>query len=213
MTWRFPISNKDWHSTEETGNQYMKGQILTVQGQIAQAQHRYALAQEKYQESYRILREFNDLEGEANALKHLARIVLMQGKPQDALQLYQNSMDIFLRIDNPGGLGSTYAGLGDSEIANGDTANACRYYLQGLQIALQIQWLPLTILLLTGIGELLVQSGRIQQSAELLSQVLAHPATTKEVRIRALHSLEHALSQLPSQTEIPVMAYTGSPRT
>jgi tetratricopeptide (TPR) repeat protein len=188
-------------STESTGNRWMKAQLLNVQGQIAQAQNQYALAQQKYQESYRIKRELNDPEGEATALNHMAMIALLQDNAEEANQLYLRSLDLYLRINDPGGLGSTYAGLGDSALAKGDFSAACHYYRQGLQLAIQIQWLPLTISLLTGISNLLLHAGRAKESAILLNQVLVHPAITEDTRVRARQSLDRILPHLPSQDD------------
>jgi predicted ATPase len=184
--------------TETTGNRWFKGQLLTVQGQIVLAQNQYPLAKRIFQEVYQIKQEMIDLEGEANALNHLAEIALLQGEPQEAQRLYQKGLNIILCINDPGGVGGTYAGLGATALANGDFTAACRYYTQGLQIALQIQWFPLTISLLTGISDLLLGAGRVDQSAALLYQVMAHPAITDNARIRARQRLERAVSHRPS---------------
>lgn len=193
-------------STGFTGNRWMKAQLLSVHGQIAQAQNQYALAQQKYQESYRIKQELNDPEGEADALNHMAMINLLQGKPEEAYQRYRKSLDIYLRIDDPGGLGSTYAGLGDSALAKADYSTARHYYRQGLQLAIRIQWLPLTISLLTGISNLLLHAGRAKESAAVLNQILSHPAIKEDARIRAWQSLERISPHLLSQDGAPTFA-------
>ena len=185
-------------SIEVTGNLWMKGQFLSIQGEIVQAQNRYSLARQIYREGYQIKQELHDPEGEARALYHMATIDLLQGQARQADQLYRKSLEIYLRIDDPGGLGNTYAGLGDSALAQADFSTACRYYALGLEIAIQIHWLPLIISLLTGISELFLRAGRVQQSAILLNQVLAHPAITEDARTRARQILERVYAQLPS---------------
>jgi predicted ATPase/DNA-binding NarL/FixJ family response regulator len=191
--------NQGLYLIEITGNRWFKGQLLTVQGQIVQAQNQYPLAKRIFQEIYQIKLDMNDLEGEANALNHLAEVALLQGNPQEAQRLYQKSLEIILRINDPGGLGGTYAGLGASALANRDFTAACRYYTQGLHIALQIQWLPLTIALFTGISDLLLEAVRVEQSAALLRLVLAQPAITEDARIRASQRLERVVAQMPRQ--------------
>ncbi len=186
-------------STEVTGNQWMKAQLLTVQGHIAQAQNQYSLAQQKYRESYLIKQELNDPEGEATAFNSLAQIALLQKNPKEAYELYLKGLEIFQHINDPGGLGNSYSGLGDSALAQGDLPTACHYYRQGLQIAIQIKWLPLTITLLTGISELFLQTNQAHLSAVLLNKILVHPAIAEDARIRAHQSLERTLAQLSFQ--------------
>ncbi len=197
------------NSTEVTGNRWMEAHLLGVQGQIAQAQRQYALAQRKYQESCQIKKELIDLEGEANSLNHMAAIALLQGNFLEGHQIYMKSLDIFLHIYDPGGLGSTYLGLGNSALARGDFPVAGQYFRQGLQIAIQIHWLPLIIALLTGVSELLLWAERAEQSATLLHQILAHPAISQDARLHARQILDRVLDQVGPTTAAQPAAYTG----
>jgi hypothetical protein len=89
-------------------------------------------------------------------------------------------------------LGHVTAALGDYE-----TCKAC--YYEALQIARDIQTIPLTLEALAGLAAPLAQEGQISRAAELLTLALEHPSSTKETRDRAAKFLGRLEKQIEAR--------------
>jgi predicted ATPase len=166
-------------------------------GNVALAQDQFALAKEHYQASYAIRQEFADREGMALALNRLATAALRQESYAEAQSLYLQSLDLYRELNDRGGLASTINGLGFVASGQADYGTAAHYFHQALQIAQELQFAPLVVWILLGVGELLLKTREIERGVELLGLVEYHPAAEREARLRARHCLDHFRDQLP----------------
>jgi LuxR family maltose regulon positive regulatory protein len=66
-----------------------------------------------------------------------------------------------------------------------------------LQITAEMQFVPLSLSILSGIGELLLQTGRPERGLELLALALHHPAADHETKARTQQHLTRHQSSLP----------------
>ncbi len=183
--------------TLETDNRWMMAYILSDLGNVARAQADYAQAKLHYQSSYRMKKEFKDPEGMAVALNHLAKIAWLQGSYQEAEQLYRQSLSIYQSIGDQGGLATVLYGLGMTACALNNHALAQQYFQQALEITLTMHFVPLTLSILAGIGEMMLKTARPERGIELLTLVHHHPASDRETKDRAQQSLAFYESQLP----------------
>jgi DNA-binding CsgD family transcriptional regulator len=175
--------------TQNTGNRWFMAYVVSELGDVARALGDYAQAREHYQASYAIKRELDDPEGMAVTLNHLAKTESAQGNYQGARELFQRSLAIYRNINDRGGLAASLNGLGDTERALGDLATASQYFQEALQVTTGMQFTSLSLVVLTGIGELLLDARRPERAAELLSFVLLHPASDQETMGRAQECL------------------------
>jgi tetratricopeptide (TPR) repeat protein len=127
-----------------------------------------AAAQQHVEASYKLSKEFNNPEGMAVALNHLGEIALRQKDYDQARQLFQKSLAIYQNIPDRGGLARTYKGLGAVASRQGDVQTAQQQLHQALQLAADIQFVPLILSILNVIGELLLKSGRPEYGLKVL---------------------------------------------
>ncbi len=182
--------------SEATHNRWFSAYILTDLGNVARALGDYDQARQYYQASYAIRQAFNDPEGMAVALNHLAMIARLQEAHQEAAKLYQQSRIIYQKIGDQGGLATSLTGLGLAACALGDYGGARQYFQQALQITTQRQFVPLTLTILIGVGELLLRTGQPKQGIELLAFVDHHPASERETKARAQQCLTRYEAEL-----------------
>ncbi|MEW5959292.1 MAG: LuxR C-terminal-related transcriptional regulator, partial [Chloroflexota bacterium] len=121
------------------------------------------------------------------------KMAILQENYAEAEQLYQRSLAIYQEIYDRGGLATSLAGLG--QVAQPPAARP--YFWRALQITTDMQFVPLTLAILCGIGELLLQTGQPERGLELLALALHHPASDHETKARAQQRLAHYQTILP----------------
>lgn len=171
--------------SKEANDRWFMAYCLNEMGNVACALNDYAAAQEHYQASYALREEFNDPEGMAVALNRLGEIAILQGSYAEASQLYRQSLAIYQDIGDRGGLATSLNGLGVADCALGDYQASRQHFLQALQITTDMQFVPLTLSILIGVGELLRQIKQPERGIELVALVLHHPASEHETKERA----------------------------
>lgn len=170
--------------TEARGERWFRAYILIDLGNVARAQGDYERARQDYQASYALREEFDDSEGMAMALNHLGDVALLQHDYAMAEEHFRRSITAYQGLGDRGGLGSALNGLGQANICQGNITAARKNYAEALQIAIEIQYMPLLISALTNISELFLQVGQHQRGAEVLGLVLNHPATDQPAKER-----------------------------
>jgi tetratricopeptide (TPR) repeat protein len=130
----------------------------------------------------------------------------MQGKYEQATQLYQESLALCREVGDRWILGMVLSNLGDVATTLREFYGARRYYLESLEGAVKIGAVPEVILILVKIASLLVQEQRPEEALDLLSVVLHHPATHGETRDQADGLLAQIASQVPQDV---VAAHLG----
>lgn len=181
---------------EETGDRWFMAYCLLELGNVASALFDYAEAKKHYQTSYAIRQEFEDPEGMAVALNHLGKLAITQENYPEAQQLYQQSLALYQEINDRGGLATSLNGLGVTDDARGDYQASRRHFRQALQIAADMHFVPLTLSIIIGIGELMLRTGQEERGIELLALTRHHPASDHEIKDRAQMCLNHFQEKL-----------------
>jgi len=190
--------------SQETENRWFMGYILNDLGRVALNLGDYDQAKQHFQASYQIKQEFNDPEGIALALNHLGRVALLQQDYQGADKLYRQSLALYRDISDQGGLATTLNGLGAATCGLGQYPAAQHYFREALQITSGMQFVPLTLTILTGIAEMLNQTGQTGHCIELLALVAAHPAGDFETKARVQQLLARCQADLPPAEFTPI---------
>ncbi|NTU64723.1 MAG: tetratricopeptide repeat protein, partial [Chloroflexi bacterium] len=183
-------------AAQESKNRWFLAYCLIELGNVAQAQDQFAVAKEHYQASYAIRQEYADREGMALAMNRLGTATFRQQSFEEARSLYLQSLDLYRELDDKGGLASTINGLGFVASGQGDYETAAQHFRQALQIAHELQFTPLALWILLGIGEMLLKNRQVERGVELLGLVEQHPAAEHEASLRALHCLDRVRDQL-----------------
>jgi predicted ATPase/class 3 adenylate cyclase len=184
---------------EARNERWFRAYILIDLGNVARAQGDYEQARQHYQESYRLREEFHDSEGMAVALNHLGEIAILQEDYALAEEFYQRSIAAYQGIGDRGGLATALNGLGRAARCLGKVEAARRHYHEALQIAAQIQFLPLMISVLINISILFLEARQNQRAAEVLVMVLDHPAIEQMDKERVWKILADYEDQIPLQ--------------
>jgi predicted ATPase/DNA-binding NarL/FixJ family response regulator len=184
------FAHAGYRLTAETSNSWMMAYVLSLMGNIARAQGDYAQARQHYLAGYKIKEDLNDPEGVASTLNQLGQIAWLQEDFIEAGRLYHRSHSIYQRINDRGGLVRSLHGLGDTALARDDSSAARRYLNQALQLATEMNWLPLTLSILASVAGLLCRDGRQARCVELLAAILYHPASDQETKDRVQELLD-----------------------
>jgi predicted ATPase/DNA-binding CsgD family transcriptional regulator len=163
---------------------------LNEMGNAARASGAYEQARRDYQASYALRAEFGDPEGMAVSLTHLGAVALLQGKFETGEDLYRRSLGIYRDINDQGGLVTSLDGLGQALFARGQTQMAARHLQEALQLATNAHFITLRLSLLISIGQLLLQTDKLERGLEVLAFVQQHTATTYEARDRVQRLLK-----------------------
>ncbi len=175
---------------QQREDRWFMAYCLNLLGEIALALGNVTIAQHHVDASYRLRQEFNDPEGMAVALNHLGKIALQQKRYEQAQQLYQKSLDLYQNIFDKGGLARAYLGLGAVASRQGDGQRAQQQLLQALQLAAEIQFVPLIYSILCAIGELLLKSSRPEYGLKVLAFVQQHAANDHATQAEAVQLLD-----------------------
>jgi tetratricopeptide (TPR) repeat protein len=162
---------------QQRDDRWFMAYCLNLLGEIALALGDVTAAQHRLEASYNLRQEFNDPEGMAVALNHLGKIALRQEQYERAQQLYQQSLDVYQHIFDKGGLAQAHLGLGTAASRQGDIQRAQQQLHQALQLAAEMQFVPLMLSILTAIGELWLKSNRPEYGLKVLAFVQHHPVS------------------------------------
>lgn len=189
-------------TTQTTQDAWFKAYCLNELGHVAGALGDYPAAKGYYQASYLLREAFNDPEGMAVALNHLAELARRQADYRVARQLYQQTLTTYQKINDQGGLATSLNGLARIAVAQGDYPTAQQQFQKALQIVMAIQFVPLALSLLIGVGELLLRVGRTERGLALLRLAITHPAGDYETkadvqRLLSRYHIETLLTEEP----------------
>jgi tetratricopeptide (TPR) repeat protein len=182
--------------TQETQDRWFMAYCLNELGNVACALGDYAAAKIHYQSSYALREEFGDPEGMALALNRLAEIALLQAAYAEA---GNSTSAVWLTADQDrGGLATSLNGLAQVAVAQGDYPAAQHQFQQALQIAAEIQFVPLILAVLVGVAELWLRAGRVERGLELLTLTGSHPAGDPQLKAKVQHLLKrYEVDDLP----------------
>ena len=165
---------------------------------MARALGDYEEAKQHYQASYAIRENFDDPEGLAVAVNHLGRVALLQADFAEAKKLFEQSLATYRKLNDQGGLANSLNGLGLANCGLNNLGAAQRHFHEALQIATEINFVPLMLNILIGIAELWLITGYASAGVELLVMVARHPSSDRETKERADRSLDKYRANLPA---------------
>lgn len=184
--------------TQAAQDRWFMAYCLNELGNVACALGDYEAAKGHYLSSYALREEFNDPEGRGLALNHLAEIALLQAAYAEAGQLYQRSLAFYRQTNDRGGLATSLSGLAQVAVAEGDYPAARHQFQQALQIAADIQFMPLLLSVLISVAELLLRTGPIERGLELLTLAGSHPACDYLIKAKVKNLLHrYKVDHLP----------------
>ncbi len=142
-------------------------------------------ALEQYEKAFAIRERFKDPEGMAVALNNIARVALRRAELEKAQSIYSRSLMIYQEIGDRGGLATATNGLAKVTVAQGHYRAAQHYFQQALPVAADINFVPLVMTILTGMGELLLKVDQTAEGQRLLKYVTEHPGAEYEAHYLA----------------------------
>jgi len=183
----------------ESSDAYGIANVLNDLGIVSDGMGKTETAWQLYQEGLSIRRQINQPTGIGASLNNMGYFAYLHGDYQQARQLLEESLSIQRDIGDRfhialclNNLGAVMGALEYIEIAH-------QHYAEALQLAVEIDDVPLALEIIVGIAKLL-NTGEIakqQQAAELYAFVQHHPASDKPTRDLAeigLQALEAKLA-------------------
>ncbi len=171
--------------------------VLNNLGGIAFLRGEHARARYLYEESLAIQAEINDLRGAAVSLDNIAEVMQALGQQAEAGRILQESLAFKRDIGDRSGIAYSLVKLGESTSALGQLAEAGACLREALDVALEVNVIPLALNILAGIAALWKRQGESARALEVLEFVLNHPATEQEARDR----VELLRAQIVSELE------------
>lgn len=165
---------------EEIGNRWFMAYCLIEWGKVAQATGNYDEARSHYRASLRIREDFDDPEGIAVLSVHLGEVALAQQDYATASQLYERSLSIYQSLNDQGGLATAHHGLGQVAVETAETKQAALHFGEALQIASQIQFLPLILSILLDVAAFMLHNDRQQLASDILQLIGEHPVSNAQ---------------------------------
>ncbi|GAB4411724.1 MAG: BTAD domain-containing putative transcriptional regulator [Anaerolineae bacterium] len=205
---------------KETDDQLMIAAALGFIAPVLLALGERTQAKQRLQESTDLIRSLGYSWGLALCFNHLGLLADLTQETErvEAQRLHQESLTIFTELGDRRSMALSLNYLGQVAAAAGHIAypEARQHYLAALQMAIEVQVVPIALAALTGLAALLVtppieetKADLIEmkaRAAEYLSLVLHHPASQHETKERAAHLLPELESQLPPQVSAAARA-------
>jgi len=132
-----------------------------------------------------------------------AMIATQQGRPEDAIDLYTEGLELIRDVSFVRGTMVSLDGLGEANVAAGRLEAAESAFVEGMAAAWRLGMVRDVLSMMTKLARVWALQGRSAQAVELLATVLAEPASmhqpftenvpVKETAQATLASLEHDL--------------------
>jgi predicted ATPase/class 3 adenylate cyclase/Tfp pilus assembly protein PilF len=184
--------------SRQIGDRRLTGESLNNLGLTAEHLGELVEAKEFYQESLAIKREIGDRWSIGRSLNNLGEVTMRLGEYGEARRLLEESLAIKREVGDRRGYAWSLCQLSYALAALGDGATAKAHLRQALAVAVELKAVPVAAEALVGMAKFLAAEGEAARAVTLLSFVLHHPATGKELHDRArkqLSELEPALPQ------------------
>lgn len=194
---------------KKTGERWFLAYTLNELGNVEFALGDYGAARDHYEEALAIRREFNDPEGIALAAVKLGAVALREQLYGEAEERFRQSLELYEEVNDRGGLARALVGLSQTAAATGRRRAACKSYREALDIALDMHFVPVILLLLEGVGELFLDLGQLEAGLRLLARVASHPRGEHETRRQAEEALDRRRGQVQA-TEFEQLIAEGS---
>ena len=184
---------------ERNDEHWFRAYLLIDLGNVARELGEYEQANEHYHASYQIRERFGDPEGQAVALGQLGEVAILQKDYTQAEDFYSRSVATYQGIGDRGGFATALNGLGLTALYLGKIEEAKRHFNEALQTASEIQYLPLTLSILTNIGRLMLKTEEYERGAQVLGAVLHHTSVDQPVKERVWKILADYEDEVPME--------------
>lgn len=184
---------------KEIGDKWGIATRTYLLGEIAVRRGEYTRAEALLQESLTIYREIDQQWRMADALNSLAKIATQRGEHADAQEYYQKSLSLLRETGGRDRTALVLSLLGDTNIALGNQVAARRRFLEALDTAVDIQAKSVILRALSGMAVLFAQEQNREKAAELIANVIHHPAVEQSVKERAERLLDEQKAELPPE--------------
>ena len=172
---------------DKINDTWFRSYIHVDLGGIERAEGNYTAAKYHYQIAYDIRKNiFQDPEGMALFPKHLGQVALLEGNPQEALTLFEESVHNYENLGDRAGLATALTGLAQTLTTLQNYEAAQTQLRHALRLLVDMNAPPLILSTLVVFSRLFLQRGDSDQGHELLSVVLSHPQTNQETRDEAV---------------------------
>lgn len=186
---------------EELGATVGLAATLNNLGDIAREIGAFDEAIEYLRQGLELYTQIGDRWGMSVSLGNLGDVAFRMGEFDLAKKYLNRSLGISLETGNKIEVAYILAHLGNVASAQEDYPAAKDFFLEGLQIAVSRQVVPLQMQILLGIAQMLKRLGRLAEALMLVNYVLQEPATMKDPRDEA-EKLHSSLSQQLSPVEV-----------
>jgi serine/threonine protein kinase/tetratricopeptide (TPR) repeat protein len=194
---------KEWQKGESMSIELRNRLMLTfVQSKLAllgedTGDFEYAIKMQlEARESFKY---FGDQVGVGYATGRLSLSLLGIGEYQEAKRFGQESYRSFKEMNHRWGIPASLCWIGFAEIALGEYWDAWGHLIEALNLSQVGQISTLVLYSLVGVGLLLVKCGKSDQGVEILSYVIANPATPSLYREIAEEGLSDLEGELPEE--------------
>lgn len=153
-------------------------------------------AQDFLHESLALLTPLGDRWGMGTAYRFLALVTLAQGKAEEAQPFIHKSLDLFNGVITGSDVAYSLIILGEITRTLRNIAEARCVLYKALQMAMEVQVLPLALDALTVLARLYLETNEPENALSLSITVLNHPACTYETKRSACRVRTEAEAQL-----------------
>ena len=181
---------------------------LGLLGWSALALGRYAEARTALEEGITLSISIGDRWLLGLAYRGLGSVAQAQGEHAQALDLFDESLDILKELGVRQDVARVLAEASRSVFALGDDARAEQGWYEALRLATETQGIFIALDALVGLAGLRAKRGEREQALELLLIVLKHPASTQYTRGHAEQLRNELKTQLTRQQVEAVQART-----
>jgi tetratricopeptide (TPR) repeat protein len=172
---------------------------LRILSQSALALGQYDAARTALEESAALNASAGDRWGLGAAYRGLGVVAQAQGKHQQAVRMFRDSLDTFTELGGSWWVARVLAEMSRSVFALGNHTEAGRLWRESLRIATETHATPVALEALVGLASLHTQQGHMDAALDLLLIVLMHPAGFQETRDRAAQLRVALEAQLTSR--------------
>jgi tetratricopeptide (TPR) repeat protein len=172
---------------------------LSQLGLVSYAQGDYWQSEQYLTEALDLSRTLEDRASVAFALDCLGTIKMAQSQHEEGLKLLKESIALWGEIGEKGSLAQTCIHFGSALLTMGRPAEAQKQFLEALQIANDVQTIPVLLEALLGYAEVQAVEGNIERAFEVVTAVEINPSNSFKARSRADVLRTELETQLPAQ--------------
>ncbi len=171
---------------------------LNMLGLLAGAREQRAAQTDYFRQALAAFREIGDLANAGVLLQNLGAAAHASGDYQAAIDFGREALSILEELGQSYYVGYALVSLGLAYAATGVFDAARESHCRALRLSQIIHSEHLTLLALVGVADWLVATGRLEDGAELLGQVLAQPGAALVHRQDAEPALKTLRARLPA---------------